>query len=622
MIAWALAGEFTHDLKRPPKDAILTRLARLPQGLVQASGKLAAHLRATHPEVYARAADEFEDRLENELREATAEDFGQIDTFRFEDQKIFEAALASIEAERWADAQAVAFNAICRSDGFLPDLGLCQRTIFDEVVRPAVEAGGPVAYFVVDALRFEMAAALAGLLGKESGAKLELRPRYAELPTLTEVGMNALAPVNRAGRLGLELAGDSILGFRVGEVRVSTPKSRQKTMHERVGGETCPWIALEDLLERDPASLRQAIGRARLAVVHAEGIDKSGEKGVGLDHFENELHRLRAAWLRLRDAGVQRFVVTADHGFLLQDETTRVPLAHGKKTDVGRRHVITRHPADHAGTVRVPAKELQYDAEDVHFVFPENTMPFDVGDKAKAFVHGGNSLQERIIPVLTATYRHAKGATTVRYKATGFAEDPVGGLHRIRATLRIASQHELVFGGKREVELQLVALDGTDVAVDLVEADGARIAGGALVAPLETPFWVAFRLRGNEALRSRVALRGALGGDDVIALELERRFSVEVVPGLAPAVTSASSKPGTAWLDALPEGGVREVFAHILEFGGINEVDATRMLGGGRPFRKFSREFERHASLAPFEVRIDASSGQKRYVREGMKDAE
>ena len=116
-----------------------------------------------------------------------------------------------------------------------------------------------MAYFVVDALRFEMAQQLAEWLGKENGAKFKLRPRYAELPTLTEVGMNVLAPVSRDGRLLPEFDADVIVGFRAGEARVATPKARQKAIHERAGGETCPWIPLEELLDREVTSLRQAI---------------------------------------------------------------------------------------------------------------------------------------------------------------------------------------------------------------------------------------------------------------------------------------------------------------------------------------------------------------------------
>lgn len=724
MINWALCVEFAHDLRREPRDAILIPLKKLPSGVVQASCNLTAHLRKTHPETYARAADEFEDRLEIELQEAKAEDLGDIDTFRFEDQKVFEAALVALREKRWeraesyaaerteqrsfwmrrdqgrrtgwhllrlaadlglacakhehllqgarglgaaaeryaaggyevdaaqrrleqagsrlhliqsgefpalrnclkglrqvyrrwADAQALAFNAICKQDGFLPEPPLQQRTLFDDVVRPAVEAGDTVAYFVVDALRFEMAQQLVEWLGKESGTKLDLRPRYAELPSLTEVGMNVLAPVSREGRLHPEFDDNVILGFRAGEARVATPKARQKAMHERVGGETCPWISLEDLLDREVTSLRQAISRARLVVVHAEGLDKAGEKGVGLTHFEDELQRLRAAWFRLRDAGVQRFVMTADHGFLLQDEMTRVPVERGRKTDVKRRHVITRVAADHKGEVRVSSTELRYDGEEVQFIFPESSMPFDVGAKTKDFLHGGNSLQERLIPVLTAVYRHAKGGGALQYRVEAQAQAAIMGLHRIKGSVSQAAQQDLGFGGKREIELRLEALDGADVNIELVQSVGARIEVGAMVVPVDGEFELLFRLTGAQGLRTRVELRGALGGNEVIPLVLERRFAVDVTGDVATAMSDDSAGTDTDWLQDLPEGGVRMVFEHIHRFGAINEADATGMVGSPRKFRRFSQDFERYAERAPFEVRIDVSSGQKRYVREG-----
>ena len=102
----------------------------------------------------------------------------------------------------------------------------------------------------------------------------------------------------------------------------------------------------------------------------------------------------------------------------------------------------------------------------------------------------------------------------------------------------------------------------------------------------------------------------------MISRELERRFAVDVM-GTADALESDNStEVETTWLDELPEGGVRMIFEHIQQFGAINEADATGMLGSPRAFRRFSQSFEQFAERAPFEVRIDVSSGQKRYVRE------
>ncbi len=723
MSSWALCVEFVNDLKRPPRDAFLLPLRDLPKGLIDASRALAEHLRNSHPETYIRDADQVEAGLIEEVEHATAADLGTVDTLRFEDEKVFAAALQALEEEcwpvaadyatgrtkarsfwvrhdrgrrtgwriiglaaelglacsqnesllkgasnlaqaaeryarhghtvdsaqrrleqargqlhlvqldefpallqclnqvrtvyrRWADAQAIAFNALCKNSGFLPDNALQQRTLFDDVVRPAVNTGDTVAYFVVDALRYEMGRQLLDWLDNESGARLQIKPRFAELPSLTEVGMNVLAPVVRNARLQPELRDDRIQGFRAGELHVHHPESRRKAMHARVGGETCPKVSLEDLLERDVTSLRRSVSRARLILVHAEGIDKAGEKGVGLRHFEDELQRLRAAWSRLRDAGVRRFVVTADHGFLLQDDTTREPVRHGRKTDPQRRHVIERIAADHDGEVRVSSTELGYDGDELHFMFPETSMPFDTGAKTKGFLHGGNSLQERIIPVITAEYRHDKGGTAVQYRVNASAAAGSAGLHRITGEVTLADNQGFGFGGLDHVELRLVAIDATDITVELMEASGARLEASMLVADVDKPFELQFRLSGPRALRAQIEIRPALGGDVVIPVILERRFAVDV-SGEAAGEADAEILQDTDWLQGLPNDQVRSVFVHIQQYGAINEADATKLLGNPRKFRQFSRKFEEYAELAPFELRIDASSGQKRYLREG-----
>lgn len=535
----------------------------------------------------------------------------------------------------WADAQALAFNTLCRKRGFLPEAELQQRSLFDQVVKPATDRA-ITAYFVVDGLRFEMASVLREAMAKESGTELDLKPRLAELPTLTEVGMNLLAPLAREGRLQPELRKESLCGFRVGEARVFDPKTRRKAMHERVGRETCPWLGLEEVLDREVPSLRQTIAQARLVVVHAEGIDKAGEKGVGLRHFEDELRRLRAAWMRLREAGVKQFVITADHGFLLQDETTRVPLAHGRKTDPKRRHVISTVAADHPGEIRAAARELGYEGLDVHFMFPENTMPFDTGERTKDFLHGGNSLQERVIPVLTIRHRHAPGAETARYAVEQVEVlAPVMGMHRIKATVVQLAQTSLNLGGGRRVELRLRAADTSHVNVELLDAPRASLQSGAVVAKVDEPFELLFRLTGPEATRVRVQLEHSTGLLEVEPAVLDQRFAVECdEPGIrtsrppdppgkksgAAQGKATSGKAGDAaleWLEEFDNEGVRKVFGHIQRFGGIDETDATEMLGGPRQFRSFSRRFDDYASRAPFAVHIDTSSGQKRYVKEG-----
>jgi len=68
---------------------------------------------------------------------------------------------------------------------------LLQADIYREVVAPAAKSG-PVAYILVDALRFEMARELGAIL--EQDWKPDLTPALATPPTVTEIGMAALLP--------------------------------------------------------------------------------------------------------------------------------------------------------------------------------------------------------------------------------------------------------------------------------------------------------------------------------------------------------------------------------------------------------------------------------------------
>jgi hypothetical protein len=535
----------------------------------------------------------------------------------------FEALRSRLDQMRerwqaWADRLARDFNAACKEHGFLPPPALQQRALFDDVVRPFAQEAGATALFVVDALRYEMAEELYQALSDTPATTVQLRARLAELPTVTEVGMNVLAPVADRGRLRPALSDAAVLGFSAGEFRVSDPESRKRAMHDRAGGATCPWLSLDEVLSRDTTSLKQAVARARLVVVHSDEIDRAGERGVGLAVFDQALQRLRAAWRLLREAGVRRFVFTADHGFLLIDEASRAAQAHGRKVDPKRRYVISPVAADHAGEVRVPLSDLGYEAADLHLMFPDSTSVFDTGRRPTNFAHGGNSLQERVIPVLTLSHRAAAGGSSMRYAVEASTREGVAGMHCLEARVVAAAQQQLSFGGVGEIELGLRVQDGPGVQAELCQTrGGARLSSGAVVVRVGEPFELFFRLIGAEDARVLVEIGHPGAEVEVVPCLLETRFAV-TPRGSGPAATApAGPAPASDWLERLPAGGVRQVFEHLGAHGAVTETEATAMLGGPRPFRRFALHFEEYAARAPFGVRIDVVGGVKRYVREG-----
>jgi hypothetical protein len=535
----------------------------------------------------------------------------------------FESLRANLDRARslwrdWADRWAVDFNALCKARGFLPDARFQQRTIFDEVVKPLAQETGTTAFFVVDALRYEMGEELFGLFSDARATTPILWARLAELPTATEVGMNVLAPVADRGRLCPVIADGVVLGFSTGEFRVSDPDSRKRAMHDRVGGSTCPLLTLEDVVTRESMSLKQSISRARLVIVHSDEIDRAGERGAGPAVFDQVLQKLRAAWKLLRDVGVRRFVFTADHGFLLIDEGGRTAQSHGRKVDPKRRHVFSSVAADHSGEVRVPLADLGYDSTD-QLMFPETTALFDTGRRPTGFVHGGNSLQERVIPVLTLVHRTAVGGTNTRYIIHATAKEGVAGMHCVETTVLAPPQGELAFGGVSEVELSLRAPELPEVHVEPCQARGkAKVSAGAIVATVGETFELFFRLSGPSETRVLIEIYHQGAEADVVPFVVDGRFAVTAFRGTQEVPTRAGTiEANLTWSSNLPEGGVRRLFEHLAAHGAVTEDEATAMLGGPRELRRFAIRFEEFAAKLPFEVRIDVIGGVKRYVRQG-----
>ncbi len=337
----------------------------------------------------------------------------------------------------WANDLARAFSRACRLNGFLPDESLQQRTLYDRVVGPLVHGGGKVAVFMVDAFRYEMAAELAREMEAER-AVVDLKAALAELPTITAVGMNVLAPVNDGQRLRPAFTDDRIRGFIANEGQVTTPETRGGLMGRRADGKPAKRLDLDAIVGMPSAELRKVVERApAILLVHSRELDDGGEVGLGVVTFERTLRQLRAAWSLLSQAGVKQFVFLADHGFLLQDETSDQK-PYGRLIDPDRRYVIEKHLRTEPGMLSVPLSALRYQVpEERYLLLREDTAVWATTKGIQPFVHGGNSPQERVIPVLVVK-RQGAGAADTPYEVQAEALEDRHGRRRVRVQLRIA----------------------------------------------------------------------------------------------------------------------------------------------------------------------------------------
>jgi hypothetical protein len=274
---------------------------------------------------------------------------------------------------------------------------LQQTHIYSEVVS---EQPKPVAYFFVDALRFEMGVELTERLPKS--ADVSVRPAVCALPSITPIGMAALQPGASSSFSVVEQAG--ILGARIDDAFLPDLAARRKFASSRVPNLVD--IALDELLSLKPSKLAKKVEGTQVVIVRSQEIDQAGERGFTFQArqvMDTVIDNLAQGIRKLAAAGIEHCVLTADHGHLFfptdRDQSMRIDAPGGDQVDIHRRCWIGRGGATPPGCVRVAASALGYDS-DLDFVFPAGSGVFKAGGDL-AFHHGGPSLQEVIIPVVT-----------------------------------------------------------------------------------------------------------------------------------------------------------------------------------------------------------------------------
>jgi hypothetical protein len=268
----------------------------------------------------------------------------------------------------------------------------------------------PVAYFLVDALRFEMGADLAQRLPAD--AEVSVRPTAAALPTITPVGMAALQPGASSSFSVAER--DGRLGAMVDDVFLPDLAARRKFAASRVPGAVD--LTLDTVLSLKPSKLLERVAGASLVIVRSQEIDQAGEGGFAIQArqtMDSVIGNIVHAIKRLATAGVVHAVVAADHGHLFfatdRDESLRIDSPGGHQVELHRRCWIGRGGWTPTACERVSASALGY-ASDLDFVFPVGCGVFKAGGDL-AYHHGGPSLQELVVPVISVRSAVPSGAT-------------------------------------------------------------------------------------------------------------------------------------------------------------------------------------------------------------------
>jgi hypothetical protein len=319
-------------------------------------------------------------------------------TMEDDPEEPLEQALALVRRNHEALLRDMAegFTAALVTSAWATPGALHQTSIYPELVKPC---GGRVAYFFVDAMRFEMGVDLVEQL---SGAEeLRLQPAVATLPSITSMGMAALLPgasssfsvVEHKGQLASKI-NDSVLPAvreRLNLLKAVRPDSAE--------------ILLDNLLLWSSKKVGKKLGSAPLLVVRSQEIDAFGESGhelVARQVMDSIIGNIARAVRKLSQLGVEQFVITSDHGHqfsVRKDEDMMMDRPGGNEVDQHRRCWAGHGGQTPAAAVRVSGAALGYQT-DLEFIFPRGLAVFKAGGDL-TFHHGGCSLQEMVVPVIT-----------------------------------------------------------------------------------------------------------------------------------------------------------------------------------------------------------------------------
>ena len=301
--------------------------------------------------------------------------------------------------EAWSDA--------LTSDAvpFLPAPLATQGRFFNDVVRPALEKSR-VAVVISDALRFEIGAALLEDLKLEDGLEASLSARATGLPSVTKSGMAALLPGSR-----LELNASGVV-LRDG-LPTNTTLLREAVLKSAVPSARA--VQESDLTGQKRDEARAWLQSCELVYIYHNVIDTTGEAAaLELDvplAAAQALTDLRDLVKRLlKQLNVTQVFVTADHGFLFQRrkleslEKLRGD-SSGELLESSKRYTVGR------GLTAVDgAQRFSSILEGLEVTVPRGSLRFVTPGAGAQYVHGGASLQETMIPVLSVRVARGRSA--------------------------------------------------------------------------------------------------------------------------------------------------------------------------------------------------------------------
>jgi uncharacterized protein (TIGR02687 family) len=363
-----------------------------------------------------------------------------------------------------------------------------QQEFFDHYVQPFLDNNQKVFVIISDALRYECGAELLDLIRREDRYEAQIEPLLGTLPSFTQLGMAALLPHE-----SLALSGDGKSVLVDGRSATGTA-NRAKILDDGLRGKATA-LKAEEVREMSREQSRDLFREHNVVYVYHNRIDAMGDsretEGQVFEAVDTALEEILLLIKKLAAANVSNMLVTADHGFIYQNQVldesdwAAEEPAGQEIVNRNRRYVLGHGLRDGSSFKKFTSAEVGLDG-DLEILIPKSINRLRIKGAGSRYVHGGAALQEVVIPVVKVNKKRTsdisqvnveilQGGTSVistgQLSVTFYQTEPVtakrqprllrAGIYARDDTL-ISDQHELSFdmtdeeARKREMPVRFV----------------------------------------------------------------------------------------------------------------------------------------------------------------------
>lgn len=276
-----------------------------------------------------------------------------------------------------------------------------QARFFDRHVAPVVNDGRTKMVVIIsDGMRYEVAEELTSMIRGENRFDANISALLGSLPSYTQLGMASLLPQST-----LELDPEGMPVLADGKPTNGTA-SRDKIL-QGVKGHA---ITAAQVLAMSGSELRELYTKHQIFYVYHDRIDAAGDEATTertvFEAAEESLRELLLLVKKWTNANATNILITADHGFLYQDAPLEPAYYISESpqgdavTKINRRFVLGRSLKSSPSFMTLTSAQAGL-VGDIDIQIPKSIHRIPRPGAGTRYVHGGASLQEIVVPVVT-----------------------------------------------------------------------------------------------------------------------------------------------------------------------------------------------------------------------------